>query len=272
MFVEYLRQGKTKIDLEKRLPPTIRKRYLQNRPKGPSLFTLNTHRGAIRLQKNKTVDRNPGIPGQILSLIPKTDDPASFHEWLLLAWFLRDMDHRKAERNKDCKQAVSTLVEQGLKKDLLLNLTFLPEELVQNGRELRNFMKHLREDLSQSIRSYKQKIRINPRMPLKGPTGEDEEEPTSWEWEMRWLEQFGIEKNTQRISQQYIWTWVFIPLVKLILPVIPRRKKDLDTGKHPIMPDEVFIKTSHFIHLRYPELWEDKWHRARDRWNKYFNP
>lgn len=208
----------------------------------------------------------------MLSLVPKTEDPASFHEWLLLAWFLRNMDHRKAERNKDFKQALTNLVERDLEKNLLLNLTFLPEELVQNGRELRHFMKCLREDLSPLVRSYKQKIRKNPHIPLKGPSSMDEEEPASREWEMRWLEQFGIEKNTRRISQQYIWSWVFIPLVNLILPVIPRKKKDLETGKHPIMPDEVFIYTSHLIHLRYPELWENKWHRTRDRWNKYFNP
>jgi hypothetical protein len=276
VFVEYLRQGKTKTDLENRLTPTIRKRYLQNRPKGLSSFTLNTQGGAIRLHKNKTVNEDYGIPEQMLSLIPKSEDPASFHEWLLLAWFLRDMEHRKAERNKDFKQALTNLVERGLEKNLLLNLTFLPEELVQNGRDLRNFMKHLREDLSLSIRSYKQKIRMNPHFPLKGPTGEDEEEPASRAWEKRWLEQFGLEKNTGRISQQYIWTWLFVPLVDFLLPYAIRRKQehwrssntkpiDPSETEYPILPDDVFKKASQLLHLRYPKLWEDKWLRVRVR-------
>src|SRR5690606_33074670 len=138
----------------------------------------------------------------------------------------------------------STLVERGLDKDLLLSLTFLPEELIQNGKELRNFMKNLREDLSPSVRSYKQKIRMNPSIPLKGSTGEDEEEPASREWEKQWSEQFGLEKNTPQISLQYIWTWIFVPLAQTIFPYAKHRKldrwEDRVVSSKPFAPDDAF--------------------------------
>ena len=220
----------------------------------------------------------------MLSRIPPSEDPGSFHEWLLLAWCLRFLDHRQAERKKEFTQAVSTLVGRGLEKETLLNLTFLPEELLQNGRQLQTFMKHLRKTLSPSLRSYKQKSRKDPRIRLKGPTGEDEEEPASREWEKKWLKQFGIEKKTGRISQQYIWTWLFVPLVDFLLPYATRPKlerwhssdgKPIDPSKteEPIIPDDVFIKASQLLHLRYPALWNDHgWQMVKLRFHRQLKP
>ncbi|MCA9469961.1 MAG: hypothetical protein KC643_31565 [Nitrospira sp.] len=273
VFVEYLRHGKTTTDLEKRLPPAIRKLYLENRPQSPPSYTLATHHGRTQIQKKKPVEEDLGVPSQMLSQIPQSENPASFHEWLLLAWCLRLADHQHADRNKEFKQTLSTLIDCGLAKEVLWNLTFLPAELVRHGKDLRNFMRHLREDLSSSIRCYKQKIRLNPSGTLKGPTGEDEEEPASREWETRWLEQFGIEKNTLRISLQYIWTWQFVPLVINLLPVAQGRKHgrpmDSPYQDRPFFPDEVCQKASQLIHLRYPTLWSDNWQRVRERCRPY---
>ena len=157
----------------------------------------------------------------------------------------------------------------------ILDLTFLPSDILTTCLDLRAYLTFRRTELSQSLRSFRQQIRRGHHVALTGPQGIEEEVPLSLKWERDFLSIYGIDELTPEASRQIFWTWVFIPLVNYLqrhLHEGNHRKKVRKTdpaNPKPIIHNDAFRKASSIIAFRHPSVWqesEQNWKRIRSRY------
>ncbi len=269
ILVDWLRQGRFKNDRIEELPKGFQKLFAQIRQRPH--HRENTPKGASS-PSEKFPDLK-SLPANLVASLRPSETKESFYEWLLLAWCIQQVDHARAQAISAFQATIQQLTNQGLKEKTLLDLTSVPSEILVSLPNLRQYLDGVRGELSTPIRSYRQKMFEGRPTQLQDSEGEEEEIPPSFKWEQHLAGKMGMGKLTIKTSRQVIWTWVFNPLVKELLPKAKRKKKDRwkvqvgDEGEKekPFLPDDVFKKASRLIHLRYPNLWDDKWQRVRDR-------
>lgn len=251
LLVEWMRAGKFKGDWIDDLPMDLRQVYEKYCPHGSAL--------GDRFLPSPHCEQHHSRLSQ--------EDLKALYGWLLLAWCVRKADHATSLCTPSFENALGTLRANRADVGTILDLTYVPREILERLPDLRKSLEKSRRQLSRSLRSYRQKIAQGKRASLVGPSNKAEEMPPSAGWEQRWSSSLGMDKLTSAFPKQILWTLVFVPVVKVLLPYAKQRKRDRwhRDSDEPILPDDVFKKASHLIHSRYPDLWEDRWQRVRDR-------
>ena len=161
------------------------------------------------------------------------------------------MNLAEAKKKDSSQETLEEIIQK------LLELTYVPRMIIESTPDIRKHLDLFRKEDSTALRSLRQHLgkSVDPR--------------ASTDQEQIFFSQFGMDKLTRDPSKQLIWTWLFTPLVFDILPYAKQRKEDrFKNDKYiddPFIPDDVFIKASELVHLRYPDLWEGQWPRVRDR-------
>lgn len=203
-------------------------------------------------------------------MLPKRYQSAArsqaFIQLLVLAWCIRQADHERFAEIPKARRVLKELGEYGADTSILLDLTYLPEEVPEIIPTLREFSDEERQRRRHDILSYRQNIAQGREAELK------EEIPIDAQQEALWASRLGIDKKTEKGSRQIVWDWLFVPLTFYLQNYLAGRKTDLDPSDNErakINSDIIFKRASTLIHLRYPHLWEDRWSRVRDRWRYY---
>lgn len=265
LLADWMQQGKFKGDWLAELPAPLRKAYRQSQPAKVLDLRLDAAPNVFTLHKIR-----PTADGK--SIVEVTNDQLSqesFQDWLLLAWCVRQAEHERSLRRPDVKKAFSAYAPQGLPLPRLLQLTYVPREIIETIPDVRASLDRSRRALSSALMSSQRKI-------AKGQEAEFlEEAPPCTDWEQWWATSMGMDKRTSQLSRQWMWTWIFVPLIEALRPLAKCRKQEYwvsrRDGDTPI-PDDAFIQASRLVHLLYPDLWEDHWQRVKARYLSFFKP
>lgn len=197
---------------------------------------------------------------------PPGESKESFADWLIIAWCLRRADHDRALRLRKYLTQLDKLIKCGADQQLLLDLTYIPEKIVQSVPRRRAAMFNLRQEVGPALMSHKQKVAKSI------PSRFRDEQPLNRDQEEAWAAQWGFDKTTDSDSKQTLWTWIFVPLTTYLHQYVSGRKMNSWKTETLPVPDIVFEQASTLIHCRYPDLWDDhQWQRVKARCHKYLS-
>lgn len=239
LLIDWQRKGKLKKHLVAELPDGIRQAYDIFRNGSPDLSTV--------------------IP-------PPGESKESFADWLIIAWCIRRADHDRALAVRQYATQLDELIKCGTDQQVLLDLTYVPEEIIQSVPRRRAAMFNLRQEVGTVLMSHKQKVAKDI------PSRFRDEQPLNRDQEEAWAAQWGFDKATDNDSKQTLWSLVFVPLTGYLHQYVIGRKLDSWKKETRSVPDAVFEQASKLIHYRYPDLWGDhQWQRVKARCRKYLS-
>ena len=205
----------------------------------------------------------PSVPAKMVPLLPKRYQSAArsqeFLQLLVLAWCIRQAEHERFAAMPKASRVLRELSDYGADTTTLLDLTYLPEEILEIVPAMRGIAAEERQRQRLDVLSYRKNIAQGREAELQ------EEIPPEADQEARWASQFGIDKQTDESSRQVVWTLLFVPLTLYLRRFIVGRKLDSWRNSKPIVSDKIFKTASSLVHLRYPCLWSDRWTLVKKR-------
>lgn len=211
----------------------------------------------------------PAYPDEAYERIPPPESKNSFADWLILSWCVREADHHLALSRPRLNRKLEKLSERGAQLNRILDLTYVPQSIVELLPKIRAGMKSARESNEGRILLQAHKQRIAKGIPSRF-TGEQTLSPGL---EKLWAARWAFDKQTSALSRQVLWTWIFVPLTTYLCQFLQGRKLDYWAKDTPPLSDVLFEEASALIHYRYPDLWDrDQWPRVKDRCRKYLIP